>query len=285
MFIVIDKNDTASMNIFQKLIDEEKVFTKSSMRFKGEPIYFYKGAYMVLNDNRSAEAEKIDYDIETMLSIRPDMVIFPTIHRSRSEIPSFSAHAPGNWGSADAGGIERKLCFSAESFIKEALIYMKSKEKNGDIGHFDVVQEATHHGPLLSCPCMFIEIGSTEKEWKNDNAGRLIANTLVYLIENAEEIKSKGYKSFIGIGGPHTCSNFMKIVLNDESLALAHTCPKHSLENLDSEMLDQAIERCSNPAELVVLDWKGMGQEKERIKDMLESKGIAYKKVKEFSYK
>ncbi|MFP4117375.1 MAG: D-aminoacyl-tRNA deacylase [Candidatus Woesearchaeota archaeon] len=284
-FIVIDKNDTASMNIYHKLMDEEKVFTKSSIRFKDESTYFYKDTYLVMNDKRSAEAEQIDEDIRRLTSMDPDMIIFPTVHRSKSGIPSLTTHVPGNWGTADAGGMEKKLCRSAESFMKEALMHMSEKIKTRQLTDFDVVQEVTHHGPLVSCPCMFIEIGSTEKEWSNDEAGRVIANTLVYLIENSSAIMDKGYKSFFGIGGPHTCSNFMKIVLNDERLALGHACPKYNLENLDEAMILQAIEKSSRPTDLVVLDWKGMGQEKDRIRQILEKNGIEYRKVKQFSYK
>ena len=284
IFIVIDRNDIASMNIYDKLMHEEKVFSKSSIRFKDNPVYFYKDTYLILNDKRSAEAEDIDQDIATITAIKPTMIIFPTVHRSKSGIPSFCAHVPGNWGSADAGGSEKRLCVSAEGFMKEALIHMHEKEKQKDIEHFDVIQEATHHGPLVSCPCMFIEIGSTEKEWDNDNAGRLIANTIVYLIENSKEIIDKDYEAFVGIGGPHSCSNFMKIVLNDEKLALGHLCPKYNLENLDGEMLEQAIEKSMRPSAMVILDWKGLGQEKERIKELLDDKRMRYEKVKQFSY-
>lgn len=284
IFIVFDKNDRASMNVFDKLITKERVFTKTSMRFKEEPVYFYKNTFAIINNTRSADAEKIDDDIETLLSLKPDIIIFSTVHVSRSEIPSFTAHAPGNWGEAQAGGLDRRLCISAESLIKEALKYMNEKEKPDDISSYDIIQEATHHGPSISCPCMFIEIGSTADEWENKNAGVLIADTLIHLIENIEDIIKMRYKGIFGIGGPHSCTNFMKITLNDKRYAISHVCPKHSLELLDVEMIRQAMKRSMNPSEEIVLDWKGMGAEKHRIKQILDEEGINYMKVKEFSY-
>ena len=284
IFVVIDKNDTASMNIYDKLINEEKIFLESNIKFKNNKTYFYKDSYLIMNDSKSAESEDIDKEIEYFTSIKPELIIFPTVHRSKSGIPSFSSHVPGNWNIAEAGGSDKKLCVAAESFIKESLIYMKSKDKAKDIENFDIIQEATHHGPLISVPCMFIEIGSTEKEWTNQNAGRLIASTIIHLIENKTEILNKNYKSFVGIGGPHSCSNFMKIVFNDDELALGHLCPKHSLEYINEHLIEEALEKNINSSNLVILDWKGMGQEKQRIVNILNNKNIKFMKVKDFSY-
>ncbi len=284
-FIVIDKNDTASMNIMDKLINEQKVFMKTSLVFKEEPVYFYKNTYLVINDEHSAEAEKIDDAIENITAVKPEMIIFPTVHASQSEIPSLTVHTPGNWGDADEGGLNRKLCISAEAFMKEALRHMETRVKEyPEIKDFDIIQEATHHGPALSCPSMFIEIGSTKKEWKIEDAGRVIADTIVYLIESTEHIANTEYETAVGIGGPHSCTNFMKITFNDERIAIGHVCPKHSIGLLDKQMLEHAMQRCSRDVRHVIVDWKGLGQEKERIISLLDDMGIEYKRTKDFKY-
>lgn len=43
---------------------------------------------------------------------------------------------------------------------------------------FQVTLEATHHGPYVEVPTCFVEIGSSEAEWSNENAGRIWARCL-----------------------------------------------------------------------------------------------------------
>ena len=44
-------------------------------------------------------------------------------------------------------------------------------------------------------------------------------------------------------------------------------------------MLQQAIEKTVPKPELAVLDWKGLGEHKQRIVELLESVGIPWKKT------
>ena len=56
--------------------------------------------------------------------------------------------------------------------------------------------------------------------------------------------------------------------------AVGHICAKYNLENLDIELVRQAMEKTIPNASLVLLDWKGLGKEKERIVKMLEENNI-----------
>jgi len=85
---------------------------------------------------------------------------------------------------------------------------------------------------------MFIEIGSSEKQWPDKQAGEIIAKTIMSIIPK----KPKHYKTAFGIGGLHHCPNFTK-VMEKSDLAFGHVCPKYMLEYLDKEMILQAIER------------------------------------------
>lgn len=285
IFFILDENSTAAKNIKQKLLEEQKIFSETSLKFQKRKVYQYRNAYLISTDTRSVECEKIDEDIETIISIKPDLIIFPTTHRSKSGIPSLMVHTQGNWGVAELGGLNKRICSSAENFVKEALIYLNTNKHNFPIlRDFDIAQEATHHGPIVSCPSMFIEIGSREEEWKIDDAGRFIAETLVYLIDNSEDIKNKEYTTAFGIGGTHTCQNFMKITLNDENIAIGHVCPKYALQDLDDTMISQGIEKSMKKSELIILDWKGMGEHKDRIVSIIKELGIEFKKTKDFKY-
>jgi len=144
-----------------------------------------------------------------------------------------------------------------------------------DLGH-EITMECTHHGPFLSKPAMFIEIGSHEEQWINKKAGDIIAKTIVELLEKPV----KKYKTVTVLGGGHYNHTANKIMLNS-NYAVGHICPKYMLEVLNENLLRQAIERTTPKAELVVLDWKGLGEYKQKVVGLIEEIDTKYKKVKE----
>ncbi len=239
--IITSKQDLAGINIAEELKKENlEKFNAKHYEVDEKPVY----------------AEDIDKKIEA------DLFIFATKHESKSGIPSLSAHSPGNWNKAGLGGKDNELCICPASYLKEALIFL---EKNNTI-NFDVVQECTHHGPYIEKPCFFIEIGSTEEQWKNKEAAKIITKTILHLLENPP----KEYETAVGLGGLHTTPNFKKIIINS-NIAISHVCPKYNLENLNEDNLKQAIERTVPKASLIILDWKGLKQYKEKVKQLVEN--------------
>ncbi len=261
--------DPASRNIRERLIEHAQT-EETEEKFQGYPVYKI----------RSREHDVLLYKIkghpvyfeDADKKIDADVFIFATKHASRSGIHSLSVHVPGNWGKAELGGRDRKLCRPASQFMTEGYLTLLNLGRNSE---FEIIYECTHHGPHLKKPCMFIEIGSDETTWENKNAGKIIAEAIHFVLNR--DITTKPV--VFGIGGIHHCPNFMKLVLN-HNLALGHVCPKYNLQNLDEELIYKAI-KTSN-AEIVALDWKGMGKEKERITSLLEDMGIEYKKTKDY---
>jgi len=211
-------------------------------------------------------------NIDKQLNWKPDLVIFPITHKSEKGTPSLTVHAPGNWGEAQLGGNDKDLPPTSPAMMKFML--KKLEEYGNHTGHL-ITMECTHHGPHVETPIIFIEIGSEEKAWKDESLGLIIAKTLKFCLEN----KVPEAINAVGIGGPHYCPSFLKIMLESD-VAIGHVCPKYNIENLDEEMLQKALKACN--AKLAVLDWKGLGQEKERITKLLEKLNIGWKKTKEF---
>jgi len=271
--IIVSKKDIAGMNIKECLLrlfdfkeinekfEEEKVY---AINIKGENIKLYT------TKNDSIYCESIDEKINA------DFIVFATKHQSKSGIASLSVHIQGNWSKAEFGGSDRKLCIADADYLRDCLFKIEELANNNNN---EIIQECTHHGPYLEkTPCMFIEIGSSEKQWPDKQAGEIIAKTIMSIIPK----KPKHYKTAFGIGGLHHCPNFKKVMENSD-LAFGHVCPKYMLEYLDKEMILQAIERNTNKCEEVVLDWKGLGQHKQKITKMLDELEIKYKKTKEFN--
>lgn len=273
--IIVSKKDPAGMNIAECLRNYNLTELDA-------------GLYEV--EKESIFNENIDKEIEA------DLFIFATKHQSEAKVPSLSCHVPGNWGKAEFGGEDKKLCIAPAVYLKEVFLLL-NKGISRDLSHpknpppptsnLQVTLECTHHGPYLEKPCFFIEIGSSEEQWKNKEYGEVIAKTIINILKNKNNnpahppppsSSEKGVKVVFGIGGPHYCSNFNKVLLRTD-IAVGHVCPKYQLENLDKEMILQAISRTKEKVDFVLLDWKGLGKEKQRIVDMLNELNLEFKRT------
>jgi len=248
--IIASKKDLAGLNIASFLEKEDLSKYNSKL-------------YLV--EKESIYNENIDKEIEA------DQFIFATKHQSEKKVHSLSCHAPGNWGKAEAGGKDRKLCIAPAILLKNAFLELNKLAKN--LNH-EVTLEVTHHGPYLEKPCFFIEIGSDEKNWQNKEAGKIISEVILNLLKN----NNNNYKVAFGIGGPHYANTFNRRTLTTD-IALGHICPKYQLKNLDKEMILQAIEKTTPKPDFILLDWKGLGKEKQRIMDLLKELNLEYKRT------
>ena len=264
--IIISEQDPAGLNIKECLL-EFYDFKESSV-FENHPVYSYGDNVKLYSiEQSSVFAENLDGRIEA------DFFIFATRHQSAQGVHSLSCHAPGNWTRAEFGGMDKGLCVAPALMLKKA--YLELKKFGEQVPDHDITMEATHHGPFLDKPIMFIEIGSTEEHWGNRKAGEVIAHTIIKLVDGSE---LEGQKIAFGIGGPHYCNNFDK-VLERTDIAIGHVCPKYMLEHLDCEMIKRAISKTKEKVDFVLLDWKGLGKEKEKVKEMLEKVGIEIKRT------
>ena len=206
------------------------------------------------------------------LKINADLFVFATKHKSKSEIPSLTCHTPGNWGSADFGGENNKLCKSPAFYLKQFYLELKKYEKKIDS---TITLEVTHHGPYLEKPCMFVEIGSSEKQWNDDKFGEIIASCIKKtFVKNFKTIET-----CILLGGTHYNSAANKIMERTD-LAVGHICPKHSLKFLNERLLKEAIEKTIPKANLILLDWKGLGKYKKKINKLIKKVNVKSERVK-----
>ncbi|MFH0876585.1 MAG: D-aminoacyl-tRNA deacylase [archaeon] len=270
--IIISQRDIAGKNIKECLLEKD-IFTHSDRYFQDFPIYCGKiNTHLVSLFTISDEtiySENLDKKIDA------EIFIFATRHQSESGKPSFSVHTPGNFSKAEYGGTDRKLCISFPTLMKTALIELK---KNNTLSH-EITLEATHHGPFLEKPAMFIEIGSSSVDWENKEAGVILSDSLINAIALFD---SRKYSNAIGFGGSHYCTGFNDIMLNSD-VAFGHICPKYMFGCLDEEIIFQMINRSNEKPDLVILDWKGLGSEKQKLIDILNKLNINYIKTKEIS--
>jgi D-aminoacyl-tRNA deacylase len=262
--IISSSKDPAGVNIRNNLI-ELFSFKKTSETFGNNEVFEYteipdKKIRLYLINDDLVHSENIDRKIDA------DFFIFASKHRSKENTPSFTVHSIGNFGAAYLGGGKKTLCPSSAILFKNLFVELN---KNAKDSGYEITMEATHHGPYVEKPAVFVEIGSTEKEWDEKKNGEIIAKTIMDGIKN----ENKSYKIAAGIGGTHYCCNFNKIMLNTD-IAYSFICPKYSLENLDEDIINQIISKTKEKIDFFILDWKGMGKEKARIVETLGEMGI-----------
>ncbi|MEX0921101.1 MAG: D-aminoacyl-tRNA deacylase [Candidatus Pacearchaeota archaeon] len=207
-----------------------------------------------------------------------DFIIFASKHSSKSKEKSLCVHAPGNWRFADHGGEKGRVCKTSALLLKQMFISLNENKKKFNLKDYKVTMEATHHGPLIEKPCLFIEVGSTEEEWTHKKASFVIAKTISETIEN---FKENPYSEVaIAIGGPHYCPNFNKIQLNS-NVAISHVVSSYAFP-LTEEMIKEAFDKTEEQVDFFLLDWKGLGNAHMK-KEALENLDKFYIPIKKTS--
>lgn len=267
--IIASKKDKAGMNITSQLSQFRESPLLSSWGNKPSFDFYLVDEEIIFTQNLNME--KIN---------QYDFIIFASRHQSQKKEKTLSVHPPGNFRTADFGGVPEKVCPSSALFNKFLFGKLEEHAKKAVLD-YKVTLECTHHGPLISKPCVFIEIGSTETEWGDRRAGFIIAQTIK---ETIEEFYENKYKEIaVGIGGPHYCPGFNKLQLNS-NVAFSHIIPEYVFP-LSEKYILEAIGKTIEPVDFVVLDWKGLGKSEQRqqIIDMLEKNYIQWKKTSDIT--
>jgi D-aminoacyl-tRNA deacylase len=200
---------------------------------------------------------------------KADAYIFASRHVSESGKPTLCVHAPGNWSAAALGGNPRELAWTDSRLMKSMLIELKKEQEKRKL-NYEVTMECTHHGPThFGKPCMFIEVGSSEKQYNDPEAVDAVATALL----RAPKVD---WTPCVGFGGGHYPIRMTQIQLKTE-YAIGHIIPKY--ENADFEMIKQAVEKCR--AEKMIIDWKGTNQEQHLlIEEAAEKLGLELLRAK-----
>lgn len=250
-FIVIcSEKDLAGKNIFKHIHED------------------FPSLNHYLIEEESIYAENIDKKIPG------DFFIFATKHKSREERKTLSIHAPGNWEKAEIGGQDNKICKTSAFFLKHLFITLNQEAKKAK-SDYECTLEVTHHGPYVEKPCVFVEIGSNEENWKDAEAGKIIARTIKKAIST---FKPSDWIPAILLGGGHYNQAGNEIMLRT-NYAIGHICPKHMLQYLDENLINQAVDKTIPKPEIILLEWKGLGNYKKKIIDLLEKMNLKYERV------
>ena len=204
----------------------------------------------------------MDFDaLAERLSLR--YFVIASRHWSQSGSPCLTVHPTGNFGKALYGGRPNELQYTLANPMRDVFLELRRDPPKGYV----VSLEATHHSPTsFRVPMFFAELGSSQREWRDERAATHLAEAILRGIE------ARGSAPVaIGFGGGHYCPTF---TIMEADLSFGHICPKYALNLLNEDLIKQMIERTLDGVEKAVLD-KGMkGYEQKMVTIALKRLGL-----------
>ncbi|MBN2733346.1 MAG: D-tyrosyl-tRNA(Tyr) deacylase [Methanomicrobiaceae archaeon] len=251
--IINSKTDAAGKNIRRHLIAATGKDTNLPFKYYSHTLTFIE------TDDHLIYENSLDKRAES------DLIIFISRHTSKHPLPVLTVHVTGNYGNAMLGGEDRKLAAASPEFMHAVLNQMAKRVPKG----YKVSYEVTHHGPTdLKTPSFFVEIGSTEKEWDDENAGVAVSDSLL------EVLKEKTFETInlVGFGGNHYATRETEIAMGSKG-AFGHIAHTREAGVITSDIVDQMIEKSC--AKAAYIDKKALkGSEIKKIEDILSKTGI-----------
>ena len=251
--VLFTSKNTASKNIAAVLIEKSGFIEKEKNKWEKNGI------------------ELIDTEADTVLDIptdfKTDYLLVLSSHKSKSGEKMLTAHFPGNWDEAKFGGEPKTLNIAYGSRLKILIQELMKSNKTG----WPVSIEADHHGPTCNIPVIFVEIGSTEEEWNDENAALSVAEAVDKSLSRTEK-----FESSLGIGGGHYAREFTKMILETES-AVGHIAPKYALDNLELDIFKQAVEKnVEKISKVFVIKESTNRKHKRKIEEFCSELGLEY---------
>ena len=236
--LLASKADNASVNLHEAVVglggwDAPEILPHGLfMRHSTQPVH------LLLIEKLHIYADGIDIIHEKETAETVDEVLVLSRHAAKSGLPSLTVHAIGVPGEIPhgeegfAGGIKGIAVPPSPRFsaIYSALREESSKSELAD--EFEVSLETTHHGPVLTKPTLYLEIGSTESEWIRKDAAMLwaaVISRVLGLSDKSPEGEWFGEGDvMIGLGGGHYAPRHSDIAIRS-GLPFGHLLANYAL--------------------------------------------------------
>ena len=307
VLLLASKSDTASMTLFDaimRLKGWSEVFTRT---YGDYYIHECGSVYLLLIEQIHIRADGIDSIFKKNTGFSIDDVLILSRHVSRSNTPAMTLHAIGipgvlPYGEQGNSGGENGLLVPPSKYFASLFRRMNllAREKKLNLD-FDLTLETTHHGPILTTPTLYIEIGSTENEWSREDVAdcwaEVISDVLV-MFGGRSTYFNPDSDVMIGFGGGHYAPRHKAVILNSD-INIGHIIANYSLifDQKDdsvfpsgpwSKCIQSAVDstRISFPQSKIFahLDRKSFkGWERSAILQRLEELGVEVRRGKQIS--
>ena len=237
--LAVNQGDIASYNQAKVLL--EKFSWQQLAPIEGKIAYKHGKVRMWLFEDGILFEDNIDkrWNIATGETVCE--VIFPSRHAAASGKPSLTLHPIGvphllRGTKAQYGG---KSGYAPPPSTRLASWWKKlTNSVNGTslAERFELTLEVTHHGPWLEVPALFIEIGSTEAIWPDEEAAEHLAGIIAEglglngtkQIGVWDSVEHSGELVLVTLGGGHYAPRANKLALLD-GVWLGHMLATYAL--------------------------------------------------------
>jgi D-aminoacyl-tRNA deacylase len=244
--LLASSEDPASMNLYDELLrltDWNKPQEMAHGLVHNHAIYPVQ--ILLLNGINHVLANNIDMIHEKEANVEIEEVLVLSKHVSKSQIPALTIHVIGLPGQAPfgekglSGGFNGRVVPPSPRFADLFRTLAIFAADRGIDSEFDITLETTHHGPFLSRPTAYLEIGSAKSHWTRRDAAEVwvMAISKCLGLDGNKPLGSwKGNGDvMLCLGGGHYAPRHQSIV-SQTNLWLGHILANYSL------VFDDAIE-------------------------------------------
>ncbi len=244
MKIVAGKDDQAGMNMASFI---RKDFGMDVMEVDGHPVFLEH--------------------IEKIIKAREgELIIVLSKHSSEKKVRSLTVHPVGNFDTNDLGGEKFKMSYYDARFARSILMNVHKYSQGMD---YEVTYEATHHGPYSDNPIIFVEIGSTEIEYGDRDAGLIMARSVNEAYEDDVDV-------LCGIGGLHYATKFTSLAMK-ENVAMGHIASKYRINAISTQILEEMMRKSIGCSGFVVEEKSFNSQYRKNLKEKLDELSYKYR--------
>lgn len=232
--VLVSRADRASLTIRDALLDMQPWEEVGQLR--GLPVRRHGAFLMAEVDALHLDCDHVDRAIREATGLSFDAVLFASKHRAESGKPALTVHPIGNWRDADFGGLPGRVVPTAPVVMGRVLRRLHAEAAG--LKH-EVTFEATHHGPFLATPSMFVEIGTDEAAWTNPDLGRRVARAI---LAAATPTAFDDAPVLVVLGGSHYAPRASDLVRRGKA-NVGHMVPAYALERgVEPRTMLEAIE-------------------------------------------
>ena len=192
----------------------------------------------LLIDGLHIWADGIDFEHESVTGYKVDEIFILSKHVSASETPALTLHAVGVPGEhphgerARSGGITGTAVPPSTRFGELFRTMCRIATESELDKEYDLTLEATHHGPLLETPTLYLEIGSTAEQWSDERAARVWSETISLCLGMSDGLTTTKWEGeggvMIGLGGGHYAPRH-KAVISESEVWIGHILANYAI--------------------------------------------------------
>ena len=235
--LLASSQDSASVNLHRAMLDLGGWSEPTTLPHGTMHQHLSRDVHLLLIEQLHIHADEIDTIHEENTDCELGEVLILSRHVSATNTPALTLHAIGIPGETphgeegQAGGRKGTVVPPSPRFASLFRGMLAEGKSRGLDEEYDLTLETTHHGPVLSTPTLYIEIGSTEQQWNSKEAGDawacVISNNLG--LDGTEPVTwREGGDVMIGLGGGHYAPRH-KAVLSESELWTGHLLANYAL--------------------------------------------------------